>query len=172
MKKFARIENDLVVETLQAEELPEFHKSLIWIEVGADAQPGWVHTAGTVSAPPPPSLESLKARKIEALALKRWMVEAGGITVNGAVIATDDRSQSKVTGALMKVTRNPATLIDWKGENGWIKIAKAEVEAIADLVGDHVQACFSRECALAEAIAAAEDVAALEAIDINSGWPA
>lgn len=49
MTKFARIENGNVVETLQAEELPEFHPSLQWVECPHEASVGWNYSNGTFS---------------------------------------------------------------------------------------------------------------------------
>lgn len=43
--------------------------------------------------------------------------------------------------------------------------------AIGDAVTAHIQGCFANEAALTAAILAAGDVAALAAIDIESGWP-
>ena len=70
---------------------------------------------------------------------------SGTILQDGTEILTDRQTQATITSALVRVQRKPAELIDWKGGNGWIKLNKEAVEAIADAVGDHVQACFSAE---------------------------
>lgn len=171
MKTFARIEAGIVAEIFRGDELPDFHTSLTWVEVVGDVAEGWPFDGANVVPPPVPSFQSQRAAKIAALEARRWIVETSGIVVDGAEIRTDRESQSKISGALQLVERNPTAVIDWKGANGWVQIQKPEVEMIADLVAAHVQACFTRERQLHDLIMAAEDIAALDAIDIDAGWP-
>lgn len=171
MKTFARIENEKVVEIIRADVLPMFHPSLTWVEAAAAVEEGWIYANGTISPPPPPSLESLKTAKIEALAAKRWTVETGGISVNGVNVNTDRESYGLILGAIKRAERQPEVIIEFKGANGWVLLTKSEIDFIGDLVGDHVQACFSHERTLSDAITAAPDTAALDTIDITAGWP-
>lgn len=105
------------------------------------------------------------------LAALRYQHETAGITLNGMTIETDRQSQSLITGAWSFSQLNPAALIDWKGVTGWVQIDAAAISAIAGAVATHVQACFSNERVLSEAIAAATTVEALNAIDLTVGWP-
>ncbi len=105
-------------------------------------------------------------KKKEALAAVRFERETAGITLqNGTKIHTDRESQALITGAYSASLINPDIKIDWKGENGWVKIGAAEITAIAGFVAEHVQACFSHERVLAELIAQEPDT------DITTGWP-
>lgn len=104
-----------------------------------------------VTATPKP-IEQIKAILAEAVATSRYELETGGIVVGGMSIRTDRESQSMIASALQIVSRNPAAVIDWKGAAGWAQIDKAAVEAVADAVGSHVQACFSAERAKQEAL--------------------
>lgn len=114
-----------------------------------------------------------KAMMLAALANRRWIAEEGGTTLGGAPVATDRTTQTKVTAAYLKASANPAYAIpDWKGPAGWMTLTAPQIAAIGDAIEAHVQACFTREKQIAEAIDAAEDHDALDAIDINSGWPA
>jgi hypothetical protein len=110
-----------------------------------------------------------KAKLKDAVSAKRWAVETGGTTVNGAVIQTDAGSQAKLSGALQLVQADDTVIADWKGADGWVQLNAAAVTAIATAVGLHVQAAFSREKALHDAIDAAADFTALDLIDIEAG---
>lgn len=120
--------------------------------------------------PPPRTLDQAKADKLAALAAKRFVVETGGVTVAGTVVKTDRESQATLTGAWVRAQRNPAVSIQWKGAAGWVTVGAAEIEAMADAVGDHVQACFDHEKALADEIAALTTISAVDSFDIESGW--
>lgn len=123
----------------------------------------------------PYSVADILQARLADLAGKRYAVETAGILLGGSVIRTDEGSQAKINGAYNKVQRNPATVIDWKGANGWVALDAAQMTAIADAVADHVQDCYSTErghSEALEALAAAEDIEGLIAHDIEAGWPA
>jgi len=119
-------------------------------------------------------LDELKADKLAALAQRRWEAETGGVTVNGALIRTDATSQAKITGAVSLFQADETlTSMDWEAQPGvFVELDATAMTAIGIAVGRHVQACFSNGRALSEAISAASDATALDAIDINQGWPA
>ena len=115
----------------------------------------------------------LKAAKLQALADRRWEAETGGVMVGGALIRTDATSQGKITGAVSLFQADPTlAAIDWEAQPGvFVALDAATMTAIGIAVGRHVQACFSHAKAFSLAIDAAADIAALDAIDINQGWP-
>lgn len=118
------------------------------------------------------TFEEARERKLLELAYYRWQKETGGITVSGVGIKTDRESQGLLNGALKLFDLNPLlAAIDWKGENGWVQVDKATLEAVGLAVGAHVQACFSREKAHATAIEALTAIDDIEAYDITTGWP-
>jgi len=110
-------------------------------------------------------------RKLSEIAAYRYAKETAGITMNGAVIKTDLESQAKINGAWSAAQMNPAILIDWKAESGWIQIDAATIAAIAGAVAAHVQSCFSTERIHAEAIAALVTSEEVQSYDITNGWP-
>ncbi|MCX5497337.1 hypothetical protein OSH11_21750, partial [Kaistia dalseonensis] len=58
-----------------------------------------------------PSKDELRAYAAD----KRWRVENGGIVVDGAAIRTDDKSQSRVSGAALLAFSDPDLVtIDWE----------------------------------------------------------
>jgi hypothetical protein len=118
------------------------------------------------------TLEEQKSLKLTALAYYRWQKETEGITLNGVGIKTDRESQGLLNGALKLFDLNPLlAAIDWKGENGWVQVDKATLEAVGRAVGAKVQACFTREKYHTEAIAALTTIEDIEAYDFTTGWP-
>lgn len=114
----------------------------------------------------PPSAEVLKAYAAD----KRWQIETGGISVAGAAIQTDRASQAMITGAFAYAQANPSASIAYKTEGGFVMLSAAEIEAIANAVGAHVQACFAAEAAIVAAIEAGA-ITSFAAID-GADWPA
>jgi len=107
--------------------------------------------------PPEPTLDELKAQKLAELAQARWEQETGGLTLpDGTVIKTDRESQSLLTGASLYVLQNASATVEWKGENGWVTLSASDLQQIAMLVRNHVQACFSKERELGEKVEACE----------------
>lgn len=84
MKNFARIENGIVIERLDAKELPPFHPSLYWVECPAECKEGWLFDEGefTLQPLPLPSVAS-QILAIEAQITPRRMREAI-LTTEGA----------------------------------------------------------------------------------------
>ncbi|MBZ9850124.1 DUF4376 domain-containing protein [Mesorhizobium sp. CA14] len=117
--------------------------------------------------------EAVRANKLAALADKRWTIENGGVVINGASVRTDANSQAKITGAVSLFQNDPELeSIDWEAQPGvWVTLDAATMKAIGIAVGRHVQACFSRARALSASIMAAPDIEALDAVDIEAGWP-
>lgn len=103
--------------------------------------------------------------KLAALAALRYEKETLGITINGAAIFTDRASQAMLTGAMAAMQIDPSRVIDWKGGNGWIQLNALSIAAISSVIATYVQACFTREKELSEALV--EDVTT----DITAGWP-
>ncbi|WP_176477896.1 DUF4376 domain-containing protein [Mesorhizobium sp. WSM3862] len=128
-------------------------------------------TVGYVVADLP--FSAVRDLKLAALTDKRWQVETGGIVVGGAPVRTDANSQAKITGAVALFQNDPELeTIDWEAQpNVWVTLDAPTMQAIGIAVGRHVQGCFSRAKALSVEIMAAADLAGLDAIDLESGWP-
>lgn len=78
---------------------------------------------------------------------KRWRVETGGITVDGALpVATDDRSKIMIIGARVKADNDPGFTTQWKLPDGrFTTITSAAIISISNAVLAHVDACFAAE---------------------------
>ena len=105
-----------------------------------------------------------RADLLARLAELRWRRECGGVTLaDGTRIATDARSVGTLTAAVKSLQDGMiAAPIAWKFPTGWRDITLAELEACAGAVARHVQACFTAERAVADAIAAREDLSGFD----------
>jgi len=128
----------------------------------------WRETWAVIAIP----VSEVKTQRLNELTAIRYQHETAGIALNGATIKTDLDSQAKINGAWSAAQMDPAILIDWKAETGWIQIDAATISGIAMAVASHVQACFSNERVLSTAIAAATTIEALNAVDLTVGWSA
>lgn len=119
------------------------------------------------------TLAERKAQMLIALADKRWQIEIGGITLGGLTIPTDRDTQSIVDRAVAAFADGDITApIDFKTAAGFVQIDEANMRAIKAAGAQHIQACFTRERELTTAINGAATHAALDAVDINTGWSA
>ncbi len=117
-------------------------------------------------------LERKKDAKKAAATAKRWEYETGGISLpDGTRILTAVEDQNRIATAIQGMRDKGLTEVDFKAATGWVTLGLEQLVVIAGLITAHVQACFSRERALHEAIDACADLDALNAIDLDAGWP-
>lgn len=106
---------------------------------------GFAVTDPPVIEPPAPE-PGPEPTLFEYAAQKRWEKEVGGITVNGAPVATDDRSKLMIVGARIKADTDPSFTTQWKGPDGsFIALNAAAIITISDAVLEHVNNCFAIE---------------------------
>jgi hypothetical protein len=119
-----------------------------------------------------PRLVVKKARLLAELAERRRRAETGGAFVGGMGFSTDAASQAKLTAAVVASVLDNDYRVRWKLSDGsFASLDHAALIAAALGVRAHVQACFDREAALAQDIAAVAGLDALAMVDIESGWP-
>lgn len=116
--------------------------------------------------------DAKEAKKAEIRDL-RWQKEIGGALSNGVPIRTDEESRAKINGAVALFDKDPTlTAVDFEAQPGvWIELDQAAMDALGVFIGRHVQQCFSHSKTLMEAVDALPSFAALEAFDIDQGWP-
>lgn len=104
---------------------------------------------------------------------QRKVAEHAGTTAGSMRIRTDAASQSRVTSLVTAVNTDPdADNFDFEVQpRVWQTVGRDTAIAISKAVSAHVQACFTRCRELHDAIDAAADLDALDAIDITAGWP-
>lgn len=120
----------------------------------------------------PRDLDSAKYGMKEKATAKRWKVETGGITLaDGTRILTGIEDQNRIATSIQGMRDAGTASVDFKAASGWVTLTLEQLVAVSVAIVAHVEACFSHERALYEAIDAAVDVETLGAIDINAGWP-
>lgn len=109
--------------------------------------------------------------KLAELADFRWKKETGGMTANGVVIETTDRSKTLVTGAVLLAQSNPAATFKFKTtKDQHVDVDAAGMVAIYAALGAHVQECFAKEEAIAAKINALATWQEIVAFDIDAEW--
>lgn len=81
MKSFARIESEKVAERLDAEELPPFHVSLIWVTCEPEVKVGWLMIDDSLMPPSLPVVSQVeqqadgRAWRDNAIESVKWLRE-------------------------------------------------------------------------------------------------
>lgn len=117
-------------------------------------------------------LDRMKGAYIDAVTMRRRSTIADSFTFNGQPMKLDPETESAVSKAYSALSRQPAgTTIDWEVSRGqFVALDLDALGALGDAAFVHVQAAFSNAKRLVELIHAADDLAALEAIDLATGW--
>lgn len=132
----------------------------------------WLSAGNSPTPLPKPTLDELKTKKRAALANRRWQAETAGTIVNGLSFQTDEKTQAKLTSAVVAGVLDNAYSVNWKLSDGsFILLDHAALIAAAQGVRVHVQSCFDHEQTLVSTIVAASDETTLAAIDIEADWP-
>lgn len=132
---------------------------------------------------PAPTLDDLRAGKLETIAAAADALLATGAAVEGGLhVALDDGSRADLTAMATTATAAASGAIVWPEAyaRGWISLENARIPlatpgaglALAAGVGAWYAAVVQHRRDLKDAALAAEDAAALNAIDITAGWPA
>lgn len=110
-------------------------------------------------------LESAKTAKLAELAEARWQAETGGITINGILVMTDDRSKVLLAGAVDEARNDPKFTTIWKGVGGiWVTLDAKTIITIGEAVSKHTQACFAKEGDLAKKVRSCVTIEEVESI--------
>ena len=121
-------------------------------------------------APEPPA--PTKDQLIAVAASKRWTIQSGGITLNGAQIDTSTDSLALITGAIESLERGWTTApIRFKAKNAWLDLSLVDLQGAAAAVSQHVQNCFSAEAAVVAKINN-DTYTTVAAVNGASEWPA
>ena len=121
----------------------------------------------------PALLAREKQSMLEDVASIRWE-RTQHFTYDG-VLTQADPAIAVITGklTLRRELGVPDEVTDrWKLANGEFRLFdKPAIVQFGAAIGMHIQDCFNREDELTTEIMAAPDLVALEAIDIETGWP-
>ena len=81
-------------------------------------------------------------------AAKRYAVETGGVTLNGARIDTSTGSQAKIGNAYALMQASGVASVEFKTQDGFVTLTAEQFKALALGVGGHVQACYAVEASV------------------------
>lgn len=131
-------------------------------ETGDPASVIWPEHPRPISVPKKP--ETLQ----ELASARRYEVETSGLILRGVTIDTSRASQERISSAFA-LSQATGLSVDFKSADGFISLSPDDMKSIAVAVGMYVQACFTAERKICEAIGAGE-VTHKEHID-NWSWP-
>lgn len=117
------------------------------------------------------SLADAKARAKEAATAKFRAVRAGGTTINGALISTDQNALVELSEVVEVLDGTSDTLDVVTRSGSSLSLDYDTAVALRGAVRAHYKAAVEREAALYAAIDGAGSLTALRDIDIDSGWP-
>jgi hypothetical protein len=125
--------------------------------------------APVLAAPP---LDDLKvARKAAAQAALAARI-ALGMPWADQTLQIDEASQGRLSAAVLMAQYGLPQGFAWRmADNSWLPVDAASLVTMARAAGAHVTALRAHYWGLADAIAAAPDAAAVEAVDLDAGWP-
>lgn len=148
---------------------------------------GWVLLGGVEGTPPEYyilengeitcDLEPLKERKWLQAKAKRDAHDQGVATTPFGPVQADDSSKVKISGLVQMAQLSLAAGAPFSEtftmqDNTLVDLNANEMIQLGISVGQHVSLTHAKGRELREAIQEAQTLAALEAIDIDSGWPA
>lgn len=174
MKKYARIENDTVVELCQTDgNITEmFHPDFMWVDVTevSGIKEGWVKSGANFTPPPTTPLSEIKERAWSVIKAERdHRTQTGGYKVGEKWFHSDQFSRGQQLGLVLLGANIPAGL-QWKTMDGsFVTMTQQLVGQILAAGAASDQAIF----AAAEAHKAAMEASAdPESYDFSGGWPA
>jgi len=119
------------------------------------------------------TLTEARAEALGKLAALRWE-KTQAFVYEGVATPSSNAAVAYVTGAVVAIqARTPPPTVNWKLAPGEFRTWDlTQLIAFGSAMRDHIQACFDREEALAQAIAAAATSREVMGIDLTAGWPA
>ena len=135
--------------------------------------------------PEPPTLEDLRTAKIAAINSRSSDILAAGapivVDTDTLHVALDDGSRADMTAMGTTAIAAASSAVPWPDsyQAGWITVENIRIPlplpsdglALAATVGDYYAQIKRHARDLKDAAIAAEDQSALDAIDIEMGWP-
>ncbi|WP_311968581.1 DUF4376 domain-containing protein [Pseudomonas baltica] len=150
---------------------PEYTASLIQVDDHPNIAVGWNGTRKGNSwsfVSFEESADYIAKDRIQKIADERFLRETAGTAVSGVAVLTDRTTQMKLTAAAVRAQRDASYSVNWKQSDGkYIELSATQLVAIADAVGDYVQACYDREAVLLSALTDGTYADAM----LVEGWP-
>ena len=131
---------------------------------------------------PEPTLQDLRAAQIAAITSAAAALLDNGAPVGGGFhVALDDGSRADLTAMAATATAASTGAVSWPDSyaRGWISVENVRIPlataaaglTLAASAGNYYAALVQNRRDLKDAALAAENAAALDAIDVSAGWP-
>lgn len=122
-------------------------------------------------------LEAARASRWAAVKALRNAHEYGGCETPLGAVDSDETAKLQISGAvqmaMLSIQFGEPFSIEWTMlDNSTVTHSAAQMIALGVAVGQHVVSCRTAATALRTAINAATTIEEIEAIDIETGWPA
>lgn len=159
--------------------VPSFDEAWLGRGIATEGEDGW---EVAIPPAPQPTLADLKAARVTDVQRRVASQLANGApTAGGQHLALDDGSRADLTAMATTAIAAASGALIWPPSYalGWITMENVRVPlpvpadglALAAVAGDFYAQIVQRGRDLKDAILAAEDEAALSAIDSSAGWP-
>lgn len=126
--------------------------------------------------PPPPALTLAEAKSAAKAAVKRTRdrIETQGFSYLGRLFDSDERSVQRITAAALTAqVIGSGFAIEWTAaDNSAVALDQATMLGMPAALAMHANALHQHAASLKVQIDLAADLAALAAINIDTGWPA
>jgi len=175
MAYFARIEDDVVVELLQADSLPEFHPSLTWVDSNSAVYEGWAYDGNSFTDPESiKTVQETKDEKLQDVSALRIAKIDSGFTYNSKVYQIDSEAQKDMTAIMVQFAlgnSNPHGG-EWRtSDNEAIPMTDSEVQIFIQSAFAHVVLIKQRSWYHKEQINLLNAKQDITDYDIETGWP-
>lgn len=156
---------DVILSVETGTWIPRGHR--LWGEYEA-----WLAAGNTIPLPEDTrTLSDIKQQLVAAATALRWEKETGGIELGGVRVGTTLDDQNRISGVLSAIALGGLVEVDFKAQNGWVKLTASEIQGIAQHISAHVQACFTAERAHHESIERLVSEEEHSTYDVTQGWP-
>lgn len=173
MTKFARIENEKVVEIFEGAKLPEFHPSLVWVQSPDYVDESYTYVNGAFSAPTV-SIDDLKADKIAALKKLHDEKINAGLVYDGHLYQIDVAARQNMNDVYTKLAdgqTNPHGGVWRNTANQMIPMDDTTVKTFINSVFAYRFGLMNTLWTHNDNISAMTRSEDVKSYDIETGWP-
>jgi len=115
----------------------------------------------------PPTLDELKAQKLQTVATARRKALDDGFMHDGILWDSDANARIAYAELAMRYQYDPAFVTTWKASDGyWVEMTAPLFQAVYAAGAEHVQTCFAWQSAKEVEIKACESVKELEKVSV------
>lgn len=171
---FARLENNIVMEVMDVETLPEFHPGLIWVSCTSGVGEGFIHDNGTFENPETLiTADDVRPEKLSNISSLYHSKIKGGFLYDGNIYHLDSTARTNM--GLMKLEIDAGGVNPhggyWVGMGGIHALTDVEVVAMADAARLAYRGLLFAKSGHEASLNALTDKVDILSYDVNAGWP-